>query len=92
MDKSLTNSHDVTSKDILFSELDEQTPADALRAVKQNGYALEFVKDQTAEICLAAVVNRGLALKWVKHQTPEICFAAIRSNPWAIEYVESPSR
>ena len=32
-----------------------QTPEICLEAVKQHGWALEFVKDQTQEICLEAV-------------------------------------
>ncbi|EGT3944791.1 TPA: DUF4116 domain-containing protein [Clostridioides difficile] len=41
-------------------------------AVKQNGLALEFVKEQTEEICLIAVRQNGLALEFVKEQTQEV--------------------
>ena len=30
----------------------EQTPEMCLKAVKKNGYALEYVKEQTPKICL----------------------------------------
>ena len=43
-----------------------------LEAVKQNGLALEYVKEQTKEICLEAVKQDGYALQYVKEQTPEI--------------------
>ena len=43
-----------------------------LVAVKINGHALEYVKEQTPEICLEAVKQNGFALKWVKNQTPLI--------------------
>jgi biotin operon repressor len=43
-----------------------------LEAVKQDGYALQDVKEQTPEICLAAVQQNGYALQFVKEQTPEI--------------------
>jgi len=36
-----------------------------LDAVKQNGRALEYVKDQTPEICLAAVKQGSGALAYV---------------------------
>ena len=46
--------------------------------IKQNAYALQFVKEQTPELCLAAVQQYGSALEYVKEQTPEICLAASR--------------
>ena len=36
-----------------------------LEAVKQNCYALQYVKDQTPEICLGAVKQNGQALQYV---------------------------
>ena len=38
---------------------------EALAAVKQNGYALQYVSEQTEEICLAAVKQDGYALQYV---------------------------
>ena len=43
-----------------------------LEAVKQNGFALKYVKEQTQEICLQAVKQNGLALRFVINQTPLI--------------------
>ena len=40
--------------------LNEQTEI-CLEAVKQSGYALEYVKEQTPEICLEAVKQNGYA-------------------------------
>ena len=51
---------------------DWNNPKYCLEAVKQNGYALEYVKEQTPEICLEAVKQYGLALEYVKDQTPLI--------------------
>ena len=39
---------------------------EALEAVKQNGFALQYVKEQTEEICLEAVKQDGYALKFVE--------------------------
>ena len=39
---------------------------EALEAVKQNGYALKYVKDQTEEICMEAVKQDGYALRYVE--------------------------
>lgn len=37
----------------------------ALEAVKQDGYALQYVKDQTQDICIEAVKQDGYALRYV---------------------------
>lgn len=43
-----------------------QTPEICLTAVKQNGMALKYVKEQTIEICLAAAVKKNsYALRYV---------------------------
>ena len=38
---------------------------EALEAVKRNGYALSYVKEQTPEVCLEAVKRNGYALRYV---------------------------
>jgi hypothetical protein len=40
-----------------------------LEAVKQNGLALKYVREQTKEICLEAISEDGFALKYVRKQT-----------------------
>ena len=37
----------------------------AIEAVKKNGYALKYVKDQTDAICIEAVKRNGEALRYV---------------------------
>ena len=37
-----------------------------MAAVRQCGYALQYVKEQTPEICLEAIKQNGAALKYVK--------------------------
>ena len=41
----------------------------ALEAVKRDGYALMYVKEQTEAIALEAVKRNGYALRYVKEQT-----------------------
>ena len=41
---------------------------EALEAVKNDGYALQYVKDQTESVCLEAVKNNGYALRYVKEE------------------------
>ena len=59
-----------------------------LTAVKQAGWAIQYVKEQTLEICMAAVKQDGRAIVHVKEQTPEICMAAVKQNSRAIVYVD----
>ena len=62
--------------------------AEALEAVKKNGYDLMYVIDQTPEICLEAVKQNGYALRDVIEQTPEICLAAVSKDGDALRFVE----
>ena len=68
---------------------DWNNPKYCLEAVKQNGYALEYVKEQTPEICLEAVKQNGLALEDVKEQTIDICLQAVKQKGRAIKFVKN---
>ena len=45
---------------------------ESLEAVKRNGYALRYVKDQTEAVCLEAVKQDGYALQYVNVNVFEI--------------------
>lgn len=57
-------------------------------AVKQNGYALRWVRNQTEDICLAAVKQDGFALQFIDAQTLSVCLAAVKQNGFALEWVK----
>jgi len=59
-----------------------------LRAIKENYYALSFIKNQTHQLCLEAVKHNRYALEFVKIQTPKICMEAIKQNGLALQYAE----
>ena len=61
-----------------------------LERVKQDGSALQFVKEQTPEICMAAVKKDGWAIAYVKNQTMDICLAAVKQTPDAIKCITNP--
>ena len=61
---------------------------ECLEAVKQHGYALQYVKEQTPEICLEAVKKDGLALQYVKEQTKDICLEAVKKDGYALQYAK----
>ena len=66
---------------IKYVKEQEQTPELCLEAVKQNGWALQFVKNQTYDVCLEAIRQNGLALRFASRalqQDPEVILAASR--------------
>jgi len=75
-------------KDFVFWNYDDF----CLAAVKQNGDALQLVKNQTEEICLAAVKRNGYALKYVHDQTEEICLAAVTQNGYALGLIKNQTK
>ena len=64
------------------------TEKEALEAVKRNGDALQYVKDQTEAVCLEAVKRNGDALRYVKDQTEAVCLEAVKRNGYALQYVD----
>ncbi len=70
-----------------LSEKKNLSGEEALEAVKQDGYALQYIKEQTEEICLEAVKENGYALQYVREQTPRVCLEAIKENGDALQYV-----
>ena len=62
---------------------------DALEAVKQNGYALQYVQTQTEAICLEAVKQNGEVLQYVQTQTEAICLEAVKQNGEVLKYVSA---
>ena len=81
----------VKNNGMAIKHVTEQTQELALLAVRDDGYALKYVKDEfkTAEVCLIAVQNDGIALQFVPHalKTSEICLAAVTRDGLALEYV-----
>ena len=64
------------------------TGVQAMEAVKQNGYALQYVQTQTEAICMEAVKQNGYALQYVQTQTEAICMEAVKQNGCALQYVQ----
>ena len=67
---------------------DWNDPEYCLVAVKRDGLALEYVKEQTHEICLQAVKRTGYALEYVKEQTSDICLEAVKQHGLALRFVK----
>ena len=70
-----------------LQDVEVQTLAICMVAVKKNGLALGFVQKEfwTPEICMAAVRSNGEALGFMSERTLELCMVAIHRN--AIRYI-----
>ena len=62
-----------------------------LKAVKQNGYSLQYVKEQTEAVCLEAVKQNGRSLQYVKEQSEAVCLEAVKQDGDSLQYVEIKS-
>ena len=92
------NFNNLFNKNELIKELEKRkktsipfdyTDHDAcLEAVKNDPYALRYVKEQTEDICLEAVNQNSMALMYVKNQTEDICLEAVKQNGCALRYVK----
>ena len=63
---------------------------DDLRKVRENGLALESIREQTPELCMEAVKQNGSVLPLVKQQSSEIqeaAFKQIESRPGIVGYM-----
>ena len=79
---------ELKSEELLFFEKWDDKKQ-CLEAVKQNGYYLQYVKEQTDEICLEAVKQNGDSLQYVKEQTDEICLEAVKQDGDSLQYVKN---
>ena len=70
---------------ILFDYTDHDA---CLEAVKNDPYALQYVKVQTHDICMEAVKKNGYSLKHIKEQTEDICLEAVKQNGLVLMYVK----
>ena len=56
------------------------TGIEAIEAVKRNGYALRYVKDQTEAVCIEAVKQDGDALRYVEIEIVEKMTVIVESK------------
>lgn len=59
--------------------VEEYDPSFYLKAVRYNGHAIDYVKEQTLELCIEAVKQNGYALQSIKNQFRPICLEAIKT-------------
>ena len=69
----------------------QPTEEEQLAAVKQDGTAIEYIKNPTEEVQLAAVKQDGTAIEYIKNPSEEVQLAAVNNDGWAIYYIKNPS-
>ena len=62
-----------------------------LAAVKQDGYAIQYIKNPSEEMQLAAVTQSGHVIRWIKNPSEAVQLAAVTENSYAIRCIENPT-
>jgi len=60
-------------------------------AVKQNGLAIQYIKNPSESIQMASVQQNGWAIQFIKNPSESIQMAAVQQNEWAIQFIKNPS-
>lgn len=57
-------------------------------AVKNNSYAIKFIKNPSPELCLMAVQKNPKNFRFIKNPSPELCLLAVQLNPRNIKFIK----
>ena len=66
-------------------------PIIAMAAIKQNGYAIQYIKNPSEAVQLAAIKGVWAAIKYIKNPSEAVQLAAVKQNGYAIQYIKNPS-
>ena len=69
----------------------EYSGEEALKKVKQNGWAIQYINNPTEEMMLEAVKQDGLAIQYIHNPTEEMMLEAVKQNGYAIKYIKKSS-
>ena len=68
-----------------------KSPEVQIAAVKQNGWAIDFIKNPSPEVQMAAVKQNGEAIRCIENPSPEVQMAAVNQDGEAIIHIKNPS-
>ena len=70
-----------------------KNPSEAvqLAAVRQTGYAIEYIENPSEAVQLAAVQKNGWALRDIENPSEAVQLAAVQQTGYAIQHIENPS-
>ena len=66
-------------------------PIIAMAAVKQSGYAIQFITNPSEAVQLAAVNKNGYSMQFIKNPSEAVQLAAVNKNGYTIQYIKNPS-
>lgn len=62
-----------------------------IAAVKENGWAIQYIDHPSLEVQLHAVMSSGRAIQFIKDPSPEVQVLAVCNTPVAICYIAHPT-
>ena len=69
----------------------EMAKKDPMKAVKQDGCALRYIKNPSEAVQLASVKQDGYDLRFIKKPSEKVQLAAVNQNGYAVDYIKKPS-
>ncbi len=69
----------------------EQDPEICKQIVKENGFALQFVKNKTYDICKIAIEKHGWPIKFIDNPSEELKQLAVKKYALSIKDIKNPS-
>jgi hypothetical protein len=62
-----------------------------LEVVKQNSYAIQYIKNPSEDIQLEAVKQNGHVIQFISNPSEEVQLAAVKKNGQAIKWIKNPN-
>ena len=67
------------------------TEAEQLAALRQNGWAIGYIKNPSEEVQLAAARQYGWTIQYINNPSEQAQLAAVERNGYVIKYIKTPS-
>ena len=68
-----------------------KTEEEQLAAVRQNGYAIQFIHNPSEAIQLEAIKQNGYALEYNHNPSEKLQLEAVKQKGYAIQFIHNPS-
>ena len=62
-----------------------------LHAVKQDGFAIQFIDNPSEEVMLHAVKQDGWAIQFIHNPSEDVMLHAVKQDGFAIRFIKNPS-
>ena len=72
-------------------KLNDKTEVEQIRAVNQDPYIIEFIKNPSETVQLAAVEQTGCSIRYIKNPSEKVKLAAVNQTGYSIEFISNPS-